>query len=447
MRRGLVGDHVRYESSAHDLGHHVGGVAEQADGHCLLVRRRRHRPAQRLVERRGRLVQVPRLDASADALGVDLDADRHTTVHRHRQRLGAAHAAEAGSEHDAPGERSAEVLLGGRGKGLVRALQDALGADVDPGAGGHLPVHGQAQSVEAAELVPRGPVGHEIGVGDQHSRRPRVRAEHANGLARLHQQRLVVAQPPQGGDDRGEALPVARRLADAAVDDQILRPLGDFRVEVVHQHAHRCFLLPSQASQSRASWGPYDARTGAFVHRSLTLPADESQATLTPTRIQRPVGDGRRSLRSTARRRRLKTQSSLLLDDPQREHDLAVVLVPDLRGRTVHRGQADEEAFPAGDLEERRTVGELAPGKQGGASGAVTRPAPGARTCQRAATTSAGPMRQATIAPVELVPDLGDGAVDRGEAHEDALPAGHLGQRRVVRPLATAEQARTGWSG
>ena len=43
-------------------------------------------------------------------------------------------------------------------RSLVGALQDALGADVDPRAGGHLAVHGQAELLEPAELRPGGPV-------------------------------------------------------------------------------------------------------------------------------------------------------------------------------------------------------------------------------------------------------------------------------------------------
>ncbi len=114
-------------------------------------------------------------------------------VHGDGERLRAAHAAEAGGDHEAAGERAAEVLAGALGEGLVGALEDALGADVDPRAGGHLAVHGQPQPLQAAELVRGGPVRHEQRVGDQHARRVGVGAEHRHRLARLHEQRLVVA--------------------------------------------------------------------------------------------------------------------------------------------------------------------------------------------------------------------------------------------------------------
>ena len=67
-------------------------------------------------------------------------------------------------------------------------------ADVDPGPGGHLAVHHQALAIELVEVLPGRPVRHEVGVGDQHARRVGVGAEDADGLARLHQQRLVVAR-------------------------------------------------------------------------------------------------------------------------------------------------------------------------------------------------------------------------------------------------------------
>jgi hypothetical protein len=47
-------------------------------------------------------------------------------------------------------------------------------------------------------------------------------AEHADRLARLHQQRFIVAQPLQRLDDPVIAFPVARGAADAAIDDEFL---------------------------------------------------------------------------------------------------------------------------------------------------------------------------------------------------------------------------------
>ena len=51
-----------------------------------------------------------------------------------------------------------------------------------------------------------------------------VRAENADRLAGLDEQRLVLAERAQRSDDRVEGFPVARRAADAAIDDELFGP-------------------------------------------------------------------------------------------------------------------------------------------------------------------------------------------------------------------------------
>ena len=172
-----------------------------------------------------------------------------------------------------PASDAAEVLARGLGEGLVGALQDALGADVDPGARRHLAVHHQALAVELVEVLPGGPGGTRFELAISTRGASCVRAEDAHRLARLHQQRLVVAQLAQRAHDGVEALPVARRLADAAVDDQVLGPLGHLGVEVVHQHAQRRLLLPAPAGERRAARGADRPRSRCrhVTHRGLPL--------------------------------------------------------------------------------------------------------------------------------------------------------------------------------
>ena len=122
--------------------------------------------------------------------------------------------------------------------------------------------------LELAEVLPRRPAADEVAVGDQHARRARVRAEHADRLAALHEQRLVVLERAQRCDDRVERLPAARRLPGAAVDDEVVRPLGDVGIEVVHQHAERGFLLPALAGELGAARRADGARRRALRARS-----------------------------------------------------------------------------------------------------------------------------------------------------------------------------------
>jgi hypothetical protein len=169
------------------------------------------------------------------------------------QGLRAAHAAQAGAEDPASARVAAPVLARGLHEGLVGALHDALAADVDPAAGGHLAVHEEAAAVQLLELLPGGPARHEVAVGDEHARGVRVRPEHAHRLARLHQQRLVVAQLAQAGQELVEAAPVARGAADAAVDHQPVRVLRHLGIQVVLQQPPGGLGLPAAAVQLRAA--------------------------------------------------------------------------------------------------------------------------------------------------------------------------------------------------
>ena len=94
----------------------------------------------------------------------------------------------------------AEVGPSRLGEGLVGALKDALGADVDPGPGRHLAVHHQAAALQVPEVLPGGPVRHQVGVGDEHARRvARGCANTPTGLP--HCTRRVSSSPRllQGG--------------------------------------------------------------------------------------------------------------------------------------------------------------------------------------------------------------------------------------------------------
>ena len=100
------------------------------------------------------------------------------------------------------------MFLAGRHERLEGPLHDALRADVDPRAGGHLPKHHQPAAIEFVEMLPGGPMRDEVRVGQQDAWGVGVGLEDADRLARLDQQCLVVLQAAQRGDDGVEARPI-----------------------------------------------------------------------------------------------------------------------------------------------------------------------------------------------------------------------------------------------
>ena len=213
----------------------------------------------------GDLVEVAVLDALGEARGVDVDDEADAFVHRDSERLRATHATAPRGEGERARESAAELLGRDCREGLVGPLQDPLGADVDPGAGGHLAVHREAKLLEAAELGPVGPIADEVGVGDEHARRPLVGAEDTDRPARLHEHRLVVGKRGERADHRVEGRPIASSAPGAAVDDELVRMLGHLGVEVVLQHAQCGLLRPTACSESRAARRGYGASSGQCV--------------------------------------------------------------------------------------------------------------------------------------------------------------------------------------
>ena len=272
MRGGLVRDDVHGELAgvvaAQDLREDLGGVADVAHGPAAALFLGLQDLGDRGVEIGFDLVEVALAGPAAQAGLVDVDDQAGAVVQGDGERLGAAHAAAAAGEGQGAGEGAVLVpgeLAGDRGEGLEGALQDALGADVDPGPGGHLAVHHQALGLEPAELGPGRPVAHEVGVGQQHPRRPFVGAEHADRLAGLDQQGLVLLHGFQGAGDGVERGPGPDGAAGAAVDHQVIGALGDLGVQVVHEHAQRGFGLPALGGELGAA-GCFDrAGTGGEI--------------------------------------------------------------------------------------------------------------------------------------------------------------------------------------
>jgi hypothetical protein len=277
VRAGLVGDRVGTDAARQHLRHDFRRVAEQADAGrfgCGVDDLERFADAGRAA------VEIARLEPFLDAAVLDFDGDAVSAGHHRRERLRAAHPAEPGGQ-DPPARKIAAIMLAAHfGEGLVRALHDALRADVDPAARGHLAVHHQPGAIELVEHLPIGPFGHQVGIGDQHPRRVFVGAEHADRLARLDQQSFLVAEPFERFDDAVETCPVARGTADATVNDEALRVLGDRIVEIVHQHPHRGFGRPAPghdlASAPRADVAAVVASVGSHAFSVIASAAKQS---------------------------------------------------------------------------------------------------------------------------------------------------------------------------
>ncbi len=261
VRSGLLGDEIGDDAAAHELGVDVGRVRAHRDRDRLIARGALTHAGERSVEIVDALVDVLGREALLDARGIDLDAEAREARHRRGERLRAAHAAEARGEHPLPGgpARALGVRLARGDERFERALHDALRADVDPRARGHLPIHGEAERLEPAELVERREAADEVRVREQDPRRVGVRAELADGLAALDQQRLVVLELLELTHDDVERGPRSRGLARAAVHDEIVRALRDVGIEVVVQHAERRLLHPHPLHRNVV---PRGARTG-----------------------------------------------------------------------------------------------------------------------------------------------------------------------------------------
>ena len=79
-----------------------------------------------------------------------------------------------------------------------------------------------------------------------------MRPKDADRLAALDEERLVLAQLEERADDRPQRLVAPGRLPGAAVDDELLGPLCDLRVEVVQEHPKRRLRGPRAGVELRA---------------------------------------------------------------------------------------------------------------------------------------------------------------------------------------------------
>ncbi len=222
-------------------------------------------------------------------LGVDLRDEAHAAEHpADGHRLRRAHAAQPGAHDEAPAQAAAEVLARHLGERLIRALEHALGPDVLPTAGGEAAPGDQVAPLQVIEDLGRGPAPDKVAVGQEHSRAARAGGQHRDRLARLHDERLAVAQVSEGGDDAPQALVVARRLGVGGVDHEVLRILGDG--QVVLEQAQDRLLAPATAAQGRVRHVPRGSLGRWFGFRP---PARRHRRLVRRARARRPTPGAR----------------------------------------------------------------------------------------------------------------------------------------------------------
>src|SRR5204863_6849470 len=113
------GDEVGPDAALHQLGQDLGGVAEEADRHGLLLRRVSLHAGERVVEVARLLVEVAGTKAEVDPALLAFDGERHGPGEGRGERLRAAHAAEPRRQDPAAREAAAVVLPPRLDDGLV----------------------------------------------------------------------------------------------------------------------------------------------------------------------------------------------------------------------------------------------------------------------------------------------------------------------------------------
>ena len=171
MAGGLVREQVHGFVAFHGESQQIDHVAGKGDGGGCLPLAMLPGQGEGLRGGLGHGADPPLVQAGLDAAWVHLGDDGHAARDLHGLSLGAAHAAQAGRYKEPSGQvpvlGDAELDPAGVEQGAVGAVDNPLGADVHPPAGGHLSVVGHPQGhgpVPVRLIVEH---AHHEGVGDQ----------------------------------------------------------------------------------------------------------------------------------------------------------------------------------------------------------------------------------------------------------------------------------------
>ena len=249
MGRGLVGDDVDGRVAR-------AAAAGRPRRRCRAARwtaagrlSRPRWPADGVVDVVGLVVEVAVLDAAGDPGLVAVHADRHAAVHGDGQRLGAAHAAQAGGQRDRARPACRRTAWPRRRRTSRRCPAGCPGCRCrsrSPRSSG------RTWSARAASRRRNSSQVAHCG----------TRLELAMSTRGAHS---WVRNTPTGLPDwtsrvssssrscsvamiAVEGVPAAGGAAGAAVDDELVGVFGHLGVEVVHQHAHRALGGPALAA-------------------------------------------------------------------------------------------------------------------------------------------------------------------------------------------------------
>src|SRR6266404_6416548 len=90
-------------------------------------------------------------------------------------------------------------------------------------------------------------------------------------------------------DDGIECFPVARSSPSPSINDQSIGRLGNRRIEIVHQHAQRSFLMPAFAAAFCATCGADEL---LFAHK-VSSPLSNSPARMAEATCEISLASGR----------------------------------------------------------------------------------------------------------------------------------------------------------
>ena len=199
--RRLVGDDVGREAALEQGVHHVGDVGDEPDRDRLAPLPRAEHQRERALEIVAAVLQVALAQAPLDALGIDLDDERsHAPASTPASGCAPPMPPRPAVRTKRPASEPPKCSRAGGHERLVGALQDPLRADVLPGARRHPAEHREARVDQLLPAGHRRPAADDVAVGDHRDRREPVRVEEADRLARLDDERLILA--PSSGAPR-----------------------------------------------------------------------------------------------------------------------------------------------------------------------------------------------------------------------------------------------------